>query len=126
MVDHAEIQGHLTLSAEYLAVATAAAADGRQAASYHNALHALELGIKAALATKLDEVPRTHNVGGIFAREFRTTVGDETCSRINSLVRDYDAPRYPDWEAPDTLDDDLRFIATFLTKTLPKLVRGAR
>lgn len=126
MVEDGSVQAYLALSGEYLAVASSAARDGRKAAAYHNALHALELGLKAALATRLDEVPRTHNVGGIFAREFRAAVGDDVCSRVNRLVRDYDAPRYPDWQPTEGTDDDVAFIASFLKTTLPRLLEAKR
>lgn len=113
------------MSEEYLEAAETMLAAGHLAPGYHAALHSLELAAKAALATRMEPVPRTHNVGGLFAREFRDVVGSESCSRINALVKGYDAPRHPDWEPPEEIDEDVAFIAHFVRSVLPGLIGGS-
>lgn len=124
MVDAEAVQEHLALSREYLGTARGALSAGQRAPAYHNALHALELAVKAVLAKRLHAVPRTHNVGGLLAREFRVELGDDVCSRVNRLVRDYDAPRYPDWEAPEDLDNEIAFIGRFIERDVPRLLEA--
>lgn len=126
MDEDGKIHEHLDLSREYAAVARAALTAGHDSGAYHNALHALELGLKAALLLRLPEVPRTHNVGGIFALHFRDIVGADTCSRINRLVRDYDLPRYPDWEPHAQVAQEVAFILDFLETSLPRILGGSR
>jgi HEPN domain-containing protein len=121
-----EVQRYQDLSLEYLDLARIGLEAGRLAPARHTALHALELGVKAALAARAGAAPRTHNVGGEFGKHFREIVGQETTRRINKLLQTYDGPRYPDWDAPTTaqMEDDLDFISTFLTATLPKLLEA--
>lgn len=124
MAEDGPVQNYLDLSREYLEAAQALADKGLTAPAYHNALHALELAVKAALATRLAEVPHTHNVAGLFGREFRADAGADVCSRIGILLHAYDAPRYPEWAAPEELNDDLAFIERVVTVVVPELVRG--
>lgn len=126
MGDAEEIQRYQDLSRQYLASAQQAARAGNLAPAYHNALHALELAVKAALAARLPRVPRTHNVGGLLGQEFRDVLGGATCSRISQLLHASDEPRYPGWEPPAEIDSDLAFIAGFIEVELPRLVKGAR
>lgn len=128
MVDDDEAQRHLDLSREYLAVAKAAAVGGNMAPARFNSVHALELAIKASLVGVLGAVPRTHNIGGEFGKHFRDRVGDEVARRVNRILHDYDGPRYPDWDPPEeqVVRDDLTFIASFVSSTVPKLLRGGR
>jgi len=100
-----EVQGHLALSREFLGTATAALERGELFPARFNALHALELGVKAALLAKTGRIPRTHNVGGEFARHFRGQVGDALCSEVNRALDAYSASRYPD--APPVSRDKL-------------------
>jgi HEPN domain-containing protein len=90
-------------------------------------VHALELALKAVLAARLADVPRTHNIGGEFGRHFRERVGSDACRRINRILGDYDGPRYPDWEVPSMgeIEADIGFIEDFLHMTVPKLVQEA-
>jgi len=53
-------------------------------------------------------------------------LGADVCARVNRLVHAYDAPRYPDWEAPPDARDDLAFIATFVRGRLPRLLAEGR
>lgn len=116
------MQSYHALSLDYLRGAETMLAQGNLAPAYHAALHALELGVKAALASRLASVPRTHNVGGLLGQEFRGELDAATCSRINRLVHVYDGPRYPDWEAPAEIGEDVAFIADFLRSRLPRLL----
>ena len=126
MVDPDEVQSYHALSLDHLRGAETMLADHNLAPAYHAAIHALELGVKAALATRLARVPRTHNVGGLLGQEFLDDLGPQTCSRINQLVHEYDAPRYPDWDAPADVHADVAFIAEFLRIRLPALLTEAR
>lgn len=126
MAGDGTVQGYLDLSREYLAAAEASLQVGAVAPAYHNALHALELGVKAALATRLAEVPQTHNVAGLFGREFRDPLGADTCSRISVLLHQYDAPRYPDWDMPEDAEGDIAFIADLVRHTIPSAIGGPR
>jgi HEPN domain-containing protein len=100
---------------------------GGLAPSRFLAIHALELGVKAALAASGD-VTRTHNVGGEFGKRFRSHVPQDTARRINRILAQYDGPRYPDWEPPEraAIESDLKFIEQFLARVLPKLIKEAR
>lgn len=126
MVDDGTVQSYLDLSLKYLQAAEDSARANNAPPAYHNALHALELGVKAALATRLTAVPETHNVGGLFGREFRASVGVELCSRVSSLLHDYDGPRYPEWDVPDGWTADITFVSDFLRATLPSLIERGR
>lgn len=68
---------------------------------------------------------RTHNVGGEFGKRFRTKVRPETARRINRILGEYDAPRYPDWAAPprSMIQDDLEFVESFVRDELPALLK---
>lgn len=124
MAEHGTIQSYLDLSQEYLAAAKSLASQELTAPAYHSALHALELAVKAALATRLSQVPHTHNVAGLFGREFRGSVGAEVCARIGVLLHAYDAPRYPEWDLPEDLLGDLAFVERIVAVEVPRLIRG--
>ncbi|MDG6220139.1 MAG: HEPN domain-containing protein [Candidatus Thermoplasmatota archaeon] len=89
-----------------------------------NAIHALELGIKAALFRKMSGVLLIHNVGGLFGREFRETIGNDVCKEINQILSLYNFPRYPGMAAVEReeVEKILLFIEEFLENTLPSLV----
>lgn len=126
MVDHEQIREHLALSREYLSIAGSALASGHAAPAFHNALHALELATKAALAARLPTAPRTHDLGGFLARESRAELGDEMCSRVDRLVKEDDAPCYPDREAPDDLVGEIASIGSLIRIHVPRLVEVPR
>lgn len=124
MADHDEVQAHRALSEEYLETALAALAAGRGAPAYFNAIHALELALKACLLQRIGSAPKTHNVGGEFAKHFRDKLGPETCRRINRVLMDYDDARYPD-AAPRPASEvasAVTFIRAFVQQTLPALL----
>jgi HEPN domain-containing protein len=128
MGEDGSVQAYLALSLEYLQAAEEAHRSGRAAPASFMAVHALELGVKAALARLTGTIPRTHNVGGEFGKHLRGRVAPETTRRLNRLLSDYGEPRYPEWVAPGDaeLADDLAFIGEFLRVTLPPLIEEAR
>lgn len=67
-------------------------------------------------------------MGGEFGRHFRARVGAETVRRVNRLLDDYNAPRYPDWESPSEEDmrEDLDFVAKLIDAEIPSLIKEAR
>lgn len=127
MGEDGEASHYLDLSREFLAGAKAAAANGNLAPARFNSIHALELALKAALAAKLGAAPKIHNVGGEFGKHFRPRFGVDVMRRVNRLLDDYNAPRYPDWEPPthEVLQADLAFIENLVTREIPALVREA-
>lgn len=122
-----EIQAHRDLSAEYLRTAHRAREAGDLAPAQHNATHALELAVKAALRARLERIPRTHNVAGEFGRLFRGDVGIDIAKDVARFLHDYDAPRYPDSEHLELADLDalLAFVDRFCGTVLPALVASA-
>ena len=98
------------------------------APGYHDAVHALELALKAALASLEQEVPKEHNVAGAFGLAFRPSVDAADLRRINRILRLYNGPRYPDWSppSPEELDADLALIRRMVRQEVPRLVREAR
>lgn len=112
MVEDGEASRYLDLSREYLSVAKSAADGGNAAPARFNSTQALELALKAALAIRTGGAPKLHNVGGEFGKHFRKHVGAEVVRRINRLLDDYNAPRYPDWRPPtsEELANDIAFI----------------
>lgn len=125
MVEDGQVSRYLDLSQEYLASARSAARDGNLAPARFNSTHALELALKAAIASCTGVVPKLHNVGGEFGRHFRGGIDAAAKRRINRLLDDYNAPRYPDWEAPtpERLADDIDFIETIVLREVPRLIR---
>ncbi|MBU1855121.1 MAG: HEPN domain-containing protein [Nanoarchaeota archaeon] len=81
-----------------------------------NAIHALELSLKAALLTKTEEAWKTHNIGGQFGMYFRKDIGDKNCRRINVILSKYNLPRYPSEKAlePEEVEKDISFIEEFI------------
>lgn len=126
MVDDEAVRSYQDLSVEFLDATRANAESGRLAPAYHSALHALELAVKAALASRMPRVPRTHNVGGLLGQEFRDVLGSETCSRVNQLLHAYDEPRYPEWDPPQDIAERITFISDFVLGKLPFLLEEPR
>lgn len=127
MVEDGEVSRYLDLSREYLAAARSAATDGNLAPARFNSTHALELALKAAIAGRTGVVPKLHNVGGEFGRLFGAAIGATTKRRINRLLDDYNAPRYPDWVPPtlESLVADIDFIETIVLNEVPRLLQEA-
>jgi HEPN domain-containing protein len=123
-----EASRYLALSREYLAAGKLMATLGNLAPARFNSTHALELALKAAIVRRAGEAPKLHNVGGEFGRLFRAELGGDAMRRINRLLDDYNAPRYPDWEPPtqEELADDITFIEDVVLRQVPRLMKEAR
>lgn len=82
--------------------------------------------MKACLIAALGEAPRTHNVGGEFGRHFRGKVGPDVTRRVNRILADYDAPRYPEWAVPpvEVIEGDLEFVENLVSDVVPRLLGG--
>lgn len=128
MGTHEEVQGYLDLSREWLEAAEHLLARRLLAPGYHDAVHALELALKAALASLEREVPKEHNVAGAFGLEFRDHVDPGDLRRVNRILRLYNGPRYPDWVPPPSgeIDADLALIRRMVREDVPRLVKEAR
>lgn len=124
MAANETIQEYCNMSGKYLR----ASLDNLEQKLYEpamaNGIHALELGLKAALHTVIKEPIKTHNVGGLFGKHFRNRVGDENCKLLNIILTKYNLPRYPDQEMidPEDVAKDIGFIKEFIENTIPKLV----
>jgi HEPN domain-containing protein len=126
MAEDGEASNYLQLSHDYIAGARAMAEANNFAPARFLSIHALELGLKAVLTSASGLAPKVHNVGGEFGRRHRDRVGATVVRRINRLLDDYNAPRYPDWESPEpaVIIADIEFIEAFLRKDAPDLMRG--
>lgn len=109
---------------QYLSAAEVDAANALHAPAHHHALHALELGLKAALLSLGTQPARSHNVGGQFGQAFRGEVPAATLRRINQPLQRYDDMRYPGARMPSVDDTEaaLAFIGPFLRNVLQPLV----
>lgn len=125
MGEDGEASHYLDLSREFIAGARVAAEADHLAPARFNSIHALELGLKAAIIARLGNAPRIHNIGGEFGRLFRPRLGTDILRKINRLLDDYNSPRYPDWETPEaaTVLADIEFIERLLAEDIPALIR---
>jgi len=120
------VQEYYALATRYLEVALIAKEEGLVEPALFNAIHALELSIKAALGTVTGSDWRTHNVGGEFGRFFQDMVGKERCRRVNIILSKYSLPRYPS-ESPinrDEAREEIEFIRDFILETVRSIVEG--
>ncbi len=124
MESNEEILEYKRLSETYLKAAVELLEMELFEPSLFNAIHALELAVKAALLTKIDNNLILHQVGGLFGREFRDYVGNDVCKQINYILSKYNLPRYPGTEditkkdAESTVD----FVTDFINIILPKII----
>ncbi|MBN1280272.1 MAG: HEPN domain-containing protein [Candidatus Thermoplasmatota archaeon] len=118
------VQEYYELSCHYLQSAQLSLENGLYEPAMFTAIHALELGLKAALLTHTTDAWRTHNIGGYFAKLFRIKVGDATCRRITVILSQYNLPRYPSEAVldPQQVEQDIQFIAEVLEQHLPALL----
>ncbi len=125
MESNEEILEYKSLSQTYLKAAVELLDEELFEPSLFNAIHALELAVKAALFTKIDNNLILHHVGGLFGREFRDVVGNDVCREINNILSKYNLPRYPGTEeitkedAVSTVD----FVQGFIENILPKIIK---
>jgi HEPN domain-containing protein len=107
-----KIQEYYNLSLNYLESANICLKKELFEPAMFNAIHALELSLKAALLTKIEDIWKTHNIGGQFGKHFRKEIGDKTCQRITIILSKYNLPRYPSEKSLDSdeVEKDISFI----------------
>lgn len=127
MEGHGAVQAHLALSRQYLATGRRALEAGDLAPARFNALHALELAIKACILHAGGEARRTHNVGGEFARLYRDRIGVDVTHRLNRMLGAYDQTRYPDKPPPaeSVVEGEVAYIEWFVHEAAPGLLAAA-
>jgi len=118
------VQEYYDLSLRYLLAAENNLDEEIFEPAMSNAIHALELSIKSALSSVIDDPIKTHNVGGLFGQHFRDTVGDERCKQINFILTKYNFPRYPgeDEVVPDDVRDDIATIKEFIEVDIHQII----
>lgn len=124
MATDEKIQEYYTMSKKYLSAASTNLKQGLYEPAMFNGIHALELGLKAALQTIIEMPIKTHNVGGLFGKHFRDKVGDESCKTVNLILTRYNLPRYPDQNMvePEDVASELEFIKEFIESTILDLI----
>ena len=117
------IQEYYHLSLNYLESANISLKQELFEPAMFNAIHALELSLKAVLLTKTKDAWKTHNIGGHFGKLFREEIGDKSCQRINVILSKYNLPRYPSEVAldPEEVEKDLAFIEDFIKHQIIQL-----
>ncbi len=125
MEDYDEILEYYKLSRTYLKASMELLDDELFEPALFNAIHTLELGVKAALLTKVDNNLILHQVGGLFGREFRDTVGNDVCRKINDILSKYNLPRYPGTEeiTKEDAESTVDFVKEFIENILPKIIK---
>ena len=99
----AKVQEYLALSGRYLQAAETLFKEENLEPAMFDAVHAMELAIKASLYTVSDEDIDTHRVAGLFGKHFREIAGAEFCRDITRSLEKYNLARYP---GMDTADKD--------------------
>ncbi len=124
MESNEEVLEYKRLSETYLKAAKELLEEELFEPSLFNAIHALELAVKAALLTKIDNNLILHQVGGLFGREFRDSVGNDVCRQINYILSKYNLPRYPGTEEITREDAELTvdFVTDFIHIILHKII----
>jgi HEPN domain-containing protein len=125
MEDFEEVLEYQRLSHIYLSAAVELLGEELFEPSLFNAIHALELAVKAALLTKIDNNLILHQVGGLFGREFRDIVGNDVCRKINIILSKYNLPRYPGADAITKKDAEsaVDFVREFIQEILPRIIK---
>ena len=120
-----EILEYYRLSQTYLAASNELLEEDLYEPALFNAIHALELGVKAALLTKVDNNLILHQVGGLFGREFRDVVGNDVCRKMNNILSMYNLPRYPGTEeiTREETETALNFVRDFIENILPTIIK---
>lgn len=109
--------------AEYAAAAELAAANALWGPAHQAMLHALELGLKAAIASTGERPWRNHEAGQ-FGDLFRNRVPKEVLRQLNRQLARYHDSRYPGARRPgeEETESALEFVRRFLDETLPPLI----
>ncbi len=120
MADDEEVQEYQKLSQQYLDAAEENLESDIVEPAMFNAIHSLELALKAVLLKETGKDYKTHNVGGIFGKHFKDKIGKGKCKRINRILMDYNLPRYPGQPSisKDKVRDDMEFIRGLISKDL--------
>jgi len=118
------VQEYYDLSMKFLKAALGNLESDLHEPALANAIHSLELSIKALLFVKIEGLIKIHNVGGLLGKHYRDELGMETCKRINRILMVYNIPRYPGVDAPDEEDvtADIDFIEDFVTSKVEFLI----
>ncbi len=125
METNEEILEYYRLSKTYMTAAMELLEEELYEPALFNAIHALELGVKSAILTKVDNNLILHQVGGLFGREFRDVVGNEVCKEVNNILSMYNLPRYPGMEeiAKEDAKNTLHFVQNFIQNILPPIIK---
>ena len=124
MAGDGTVQEYLALADKSLHAAKLALLEELYGPAMANGLHALELACKAALRAKGLQRMKTHNIGGLFGREFREQIEAETGRKLNRLFLKYHLPRYPGVPSlhPDEVEEEMPFIEDFIEQQVPTLI----
>lgn len=95
------LQEYTKLSQHYLDSAKLSLEKELYEPALFNAIHALELSLKAALFSKTTHLWKTHNIGGEFGKHFKNQIGSDICKEINIILSNYNQSRYPGQPAID-------------------------
>jgi len=128
MADTKKIQEHLTLSKTYLEAGEILLKEGLLEPGLFDGIHSIELAVKAALYTVIDDDIMIHQVAGLFGRHFRDSVGKDLCRDVAVTLSKYNIPRYPDEDGldEDDLKDVLSLARTLADKVVPKIIEGRK
>ena len=125
MEGNEEILEYYRLSQTYLAASNELLEEELYEPALFNTIHALELAVKSALLTKVDNNLILHQVGGLFGREFRDVVGNDVCRKMNNILSMYNLPRYPGTEeiTREETEKALNFVRDFIENILPTIIK---
>ena len=125
MEGNEEILEYYRLSQTYLAASNELLEEELYEPALFNTIHALELAVKSALLTKVDNNLILHQVGGLFGREFRDVVGNDVCRKMNNILSMYNLPRYPGTEeiTREETETALSFVQDFIENILPTIIK---
>jgi HEPN domain-containing protein len=124
----AKVQEYLALSGRYLRAAETLIGEENLEPAIFDALHAMELAIKAALYTVSDEDIDTHRVAGLFGRHFREIAGVDFCRDITKSLEKYNLARYPGMDTADK-DEAKRILAVavrLIRNVVPDIISKQR
>jgi len=128
MADAKKVQEHISLSRRYLEAAELLSKEGLLEPGLFNALHSIELAVKASLYTVIDDDIMTHQVAGLFGKHFRESVGKDLCKEIAVTLSKYNIPRYPDEESLEEADLTvvLSLARNLVDKIVPKIIEQSK
>ena len=126
MAGNEAVRDYHDLSVKVLKAATVNLESELYEPALANAIHSLELSIKAVLLLKIGGPMRTHNVGGLLGKYYRVELGDEMCKEVNRILMVYNVPRYPGIQEPgrESIVQDIEFIRNFVSNTVGSMIAG--